>query len=102
MDIQTEAVSGPEAPTEALAAPPMDLEENTTGAEEPLSCNSGEDICSIQQQLRSLQTIPGPSSGESRLRDPDTQKDPDSMEGPRWFSDPKNTSPQGTTEEAAG
>ncbi|XP_015276072.1 PREDICTED: amyloid beta A4 precursor protein-binding family A member 3 [Gekko japonicus] len=101
MDIQSETVSGPEAPTEAPGAPPMDLEENTTGAEEAPSCNSGEDVYPIQQPLGSLQVIPGPSNAESRLRDPETQEEPDNMEGPGWFPDPKNASPPGTTEEGS-
>ncbi|XP_060088824.1 amyloid-beta A4 precursor protein-binding family A member 3 [Heteronotia binoei] len=101
MDTQTEMVSGHEVPTEALGAPPMDLGENSTGAEEAPSYNSGEDVCSIPQQLGSLQAVPGPSNVESRLCDPETQEDPVTMERPGWFSDPQNASPQATTEEGS-
>nr|XP_056723620.1 amyloid-beta A4 precursor protein-binding family A member 3 [Euleptes europaea] len=96
MDIQTEMVSGPEAPTKTLEAPPMDLEENMTPPP-----NSGEDVYSVPQQLGGLPDVPGTGSGESRLCDPETQKDPDSMEGPSWFSDPQNASPQRTKEEGS-
>ncbi|KAL8177815.1 UNVERIFIED_CONTAM: hypothetical protein K2H54_020223 [Gekko kuhli] len=101
MDIQSETVSGPEAPIEASGAPPMDLGENTTGAEEAPSCNSGEDVYPIQQPLGSLQAVPVPSNAESRLCDSETQEEPDNMEGPGWFPDPKNASPQETIEEGS-
>ncbi|XP_077187522.1 amyloid-beta A4 precursor protein-binding family A member 3-like [Paroedura picta] len=101
MDIQTEMVSGPEAPVEALEPPLMDLEENTAGVGEALSCNAGEDVHPIQQPLGSPRAAPGPSNVESRLCDPETQEDPDNMEGLRWLSDPKNATPQGTTEEGS-